>query len=31
MKAQMRAMLTEIEDEEKDDRLASFRADISSD
>lgn len=31
IKAQMRAMLTEIEDEEKDDRLASFRADISSD
>lgn len=30
MKAQMKAMLIEIEEEEKDDRLASFRADISS-
>jgi len=31
MKAQIKAILTEIEEEEKDDRLASFRADISSD
>ncbi len=31
MKSQIKAMLTEIEEEEKDDRLASFRADISSD
>jgi predicted nucleic acid-binding Zn-ribbon protein len=31
MRAQIKAMLTEIEEEQKDDRLASFRADISSD
>lgn len=31
MKAQIKAMLTEIEEEEKNDRLASFRADVSSD
>jgi len=31
MKAQMKAMLTEIEDEERDDRLASLRANISQD
>jgi hypothetical protein len=31
MKAQIKAMLTEIEEEKKDDRLASFRADVSSD
>jgi hypothetical protein len=31
MKAQMKAVLTEIEDEEKDDRLASLRANISQD
>ena len=31
MKAQIKAMLTEIEDEQKDDRLASLKADISAD